>query len=118
MSRRNLTKNPSITPSSSRVSNNIAISSEQLTNFCQRWKIKELALFGSVLREDFRPDSDIDVLVSFSEDAHWSLFDLVEMEDELSTVFGRKVDFIERAAIQNPFRRRAILNSLEVLYAS
>jgi predicted nucleotidyltransferase len=64
----------------------------QISEFCQRWQITELALFGSVLRDDFRPDSDIDCLVKFSDDAHWTLLHIGKMEDELKTIFQRDVD--------------------------
>ncbi|MFB3132666.1 MAG: nucleotidyltransferase family protein, partial [Rhodothermales bacterium] len=65
---------------------------DEIDSFCQRWRVVELAVFGSVLREDFRPDSDVDVLVSFGPDARWSLFDFVTMQDELEALFGRPVD--------------------------
>lgn len=65
---------------------------ERLGDFCRRWKIAELRVFGSALREDFRPDSDLDLLVRFSPDADWSLTDHVAMEEELSGIVGRKVD--------------------------
>jgi predicted nucleotidyltransferase len=90
----------------------------EVSDFCQRWKVTEFALFGSVLRPDFRPDSDIDVLVTFSPEATWSLFDFVTMQDELRKIFGREVDIMEREALRNPFRRRSILNSLQVFYAA
>ena len=96
----------------------ILIPQEKIRDFCRRWKIVEFGLFGSVLREDFHHDSDIDVLVTFSPDAHHSLFDLARMEEELGVLFGRKVDLVEKAAIRNPFRRHAILKSLEVVYAT
>ncbi len=96
----------------------IGIPYDRLTEFCRRWKVTELALFGSVLREDFRPDSDIDVLVTFAEDAGWSLFDLVSMQDELKEIFGREVDLVEKDGLRNPFRKRSILNSMEVVYGS
>lgn len=89
----------------------------QLAAFCRRWKIEELALFGSALREDFRPDSDIDVLVTFAPEVPWSLFDLVTMKEELEGLFGRSVDLVEKAALRNPFRRHAILMHQKVLYA-
>jgi len=95
---------------------------EKIIEFCQRWKIIELALFGSVLRDDFRPDnSDIDVLVSFAQDAHWTLFDLVDMEEDIQKIFQRKVDLVSRRGIersQNHLRRQAILNSAKVIYAA
>jgi uncharacterized protein len=96
----------------------ISISHPELVELCKRWKITELALFGSVLSDDFRPDSDVDVLVTFDPDANWSLFDLVELKAELKTLFGREVDLVEREGIRNPFRRRSILSSLEVVYGS
>ena len=91
---------------------------DQLSTFCRRWKVQELALFGSALREDFRPESDVDVLVTFTEDAAWSLFDLVTMKEELEDLFGRPVDLVEKAGLRNPFRRHAILKHQKVLYAA
>ncbi len=99
------------------VKRNIEIPQQKVIDFCRKWKIIELALFGSVLNRDFRPDSDIDVLVSFSEDAQWSLFDLVRMQGELKEIFGREIDLVEKAALRNPFRRHSILHSKEVIYA-
>jgi predicted nucleotidyltransferase len=99
----------------------IAIDRERIVEFCRRWKIVELSLFGSVLRDDFRPDSDIDVLVSFASDAEWSLFDHVAMEDELTAMIGRKADLVSRRAIErseNWIRRKAILGGAEALYVA
>jgi uncharacterized protein len=90
----------------------------QVVEFCERWQVNEFSLFGSVLRDDFRPDSDVDVLVSFNPSAPWSLFDLVTMQDELQKIFGRTVDLVEREGLRNPFRKRSILSSREVIYAS
>jgi len=78
----------------------------------------EFSLFGSVLRDDFRSDSDIDVLLSFEENSTWGLYDLVDMKDELQAIFGRKVDLVEKEAIRNPYRRRSMLTEQEVLYAA
>jgi len=92
----------------------------QLVDFCQRWKIAKMALFGSVLRDDFRPDSDVDVLVSFSSEAHYTLLDLARMESELEKIFGRRVDLVELSAIEksrNYIRRKSILSSAETIYA-
>jgi len=75
-------------------------------------------LFGSVLRSDFRPNSDIDLLVTFTPDATWSLFDLIQMQEELEDLFGRPVDLVERDTIRNPFRKRTILGNLQVIYAA
>ena len=99
----------------------LAVDQEKVSSFCRRWKIVELSFFGSVLRDDFRPDSDIDVLVSFAKDAEWSLFDHLAMEEELSAILSRKVDLISRRAIErsdNWIRRRAILESAEPYYVA
>ncbi len=98
---------------------NIEIPSDQILEFCQRWKVQELALFGSVLREDFRPDSDIDVLISFTPDNCWTLFDRVDMRDELTEIFGRKVDLVNKKGIErsrNYLRKNNIIGSSKVIY--
>ncbi|MGB6067713.1 MAG: nucleotidyltransferase family protein [Desulfomonilaceae bacterium] len=86
--------------------------------FCHKWKIVEFALFGSILREDFGPESDVDVLVTFAKDANWSLYDLVDMQDELSSIFGRDVDLVLKSGLHNPFRRHEILRTCRVIYAA
>ena len=96
----------------------ITLPQKQIYEFCQKWKISEMALFGSVLSKDFGPDSDIDVLVSFKDDAGWGLFDFVDMIDELKVIFGRKVDLVEKESLRNPFRRKTILAGNEVIYAA
>src|SRR4030043_898074 len=98
----------------------IEMPKEKIAEFCRKWKIREFALFGSVLRDDFRPDSDIDVLVTFDESAHHSLFDLVDMQDELKEIFGREVDLVSKRGIEssrNYIRRNVILGSAEAIYA-
>ncbi len=99
----------------------IDLDREGIADFCRRWKIVELALFGSVLRDDFGSESDVDVLVSFSPAARWSLLDIVRMERELADMFDRKVDLVERRAVErseNYIRRRAVLSSLEPIYVA
>lgn len=96
----------------------VTVAPEQIAEFCRRWKVTEFAVFGSVLRSDFRNDSDVDVLVSFDDGADWSLFDLVTMQQELAEIFGRSVDLVEEAALRNPYRRRAILETRQILYAA
>jgi hypothetical protein len=99
----------------------IAIPEERVTDYCRRWKVAEMAIFGSALREDFGPGSDIDILVSFNADARWSLFDLVRMEEELETILGRAVDLVPRQAVEqseNYIRRKSILDNSEVVYAA
>jgi predicted nucleotidyltransferase len=103
-----------------KVNGTLNLSDEALEVFCHKWRIREFALFGSVLREDFRPDSDVDVLVSFQPEAEWDLFDVVDMQNELEIIFGRKVDLLDREAVEqsrNPFRRRGILSNTRVVYA-
>ena len=96
----------------------IPIDREKIAAFCAHRKIREFSLFGLVLRDDFRPDSDVDVLVTFDPDARWSLFDLVDMQEELKVLFGRDVDLVETEGLRNPFRRRSILRSKEVIHAA
>ncbi|MBI2898996.1 MAG: nucleotidyltransferase domain-containing protein [Planctomycetes bacterium] len=89
----------------------------KLAALCRRWKVGKLALFGSAIREDFRPDSDMDLLVTFLPDAPWSALDLVTLQDELRILVGREVDLVEEAGLRNPFRRRRILETMQVVYA-
>jgi uncharacterized protein len=99
----------------------IKLDIQAIGEFCRRWSVVEFAVFGSVLRNDFTDDSDVDVLVKFAPDAHTSLFDLVDMEDELAPIIGRKVDLVCKEGIErspNPIRKKAILDSAEVLYAA
>ena len=99
----------------------VASSPTALGEFCRRWKITRLELFGSVLRDDFRADSDVDVLVTFAEGAHWTLFEHVRMRDELSDLLGRRVDVVSRRAIErsaNWIRRAQILDTAEPWYAA
>jgi uncharacterized protein len=96
-------------------------SKETIAAFCRRHGIRELALFGSVLRKDFRPDSDVDILVDFEPETHHGLFDLADIQAELEQILRHKVDLIEKSAIQrsrNYIRRKAILTSAETVYAS
>ena len=90
---------------------------KKIANFCQRWHVAEFSLFGSVLRKDFRPRSDIDVLVVFEPGAHISVFDLAQMQIELEALFGRPVDLVEKAGLRNPYRRQEILRTARVVYA-
>lgn len=99
----------------------IAIPSDRIAAFCERWRVVELALFGSAITDDFGPRSDVDVLVSFEPGSRHTLFDMVRMEDELSGLFGRNIDLVTRAAVEgsrNHIRRRAILDSAQVVYAA
>ena len=103
------------------VTSRVHLPKEDISAFCERWGITEVALFGSVLRDDFRPDSDVDVLVRFRADATPSLFSLVRMEAELTSLIGRRVDLVEREAVEespNYIRRKAILASARVIHAT
>jgi predicted nucleotidyltransferase len=96
----------------------IQIADQQLQGLCRKWRIDELSLFGSILRDDFSPSSDVDILVVFAPDAPWSLWDLLDLREELRDLFGRPVDLVEKDALRNPFRRQAILESRRVVYAA
>jgi hypothetical protein len=96
----------------------ILIPEERIRDFCRRWKIAELSLFGSVLRDDFHADSDVDALVTFAKDAEWSLYDWLDMVRELRGIFGRDVDLLSAQALRNPYRRHEILKTREILYAA
>lgn len=89
---------------------------EFLRSICARWQIREFAVFGSVLRDDFTADSDVDLLLSFEDAAPWSLWELYDLRVELEQVLGRSVDIVEPEAIRNPYRRESILGSKRVLY--
>jgi len=94
----------------------LEIPKEKISAFCDKWKVVEFAFFGSVLREDFDENSDIDVLVTFDKNNEISLFDLAQMQIELQELFDRPVDIIEKEALRNPFRKRQILESAQVVY--
>ncbi|MEZ2238709.1 nucleotidyltransferase family protein [Microcoleus sp.] len=99
----------------------LGVSQKAIIEFCQRWQIIEFAVFGSVLRSDFRPDSDIDVLVTFAPEAKRGLTETLEMQDELKAMFTREVDFIIKKALEkseNWLRRQIILDSAQVIYAT
>ncbi len=96
----------------------LSLPKEKIEEFCLRWRIVEFSLFGSVLRDDFDLDSDIDAVVSLSEEADLDLYDWITMIEELEKIFGRKVDLVEKSTLRNPFRRSAILTNREIIYAS
>jgi predicted nucleotidyltransferase len=100
------------------VQHRLGVEPERIDAFCRKWRIRELSLFGSALRDDFRPDSDVDLLVVFEPDAGWDLWNIIEMEEELEQEFGRKVDLVEKRALKNPFRRYDILTTRQVLFAA
>jgi predicted nucleotidyltransferase len=100
---------------------NINIPKDKINNFCRKWKIKEFALFGSVLQDNFGADSDIDVLVEFESGIKWRWSDLCDMNDEIEDIFGRKVDLVEKRLVlqsDNPYRKKHILENMEVLHVA
>ena len=96
----------------------VQLDRDALAAFCRRWRIRELSVFGSALRDDFGPESDLDFLVSFDPEAGWDLWDMVGIRDELVSVVGREVDIVVKEALRNPYRRKAILAHREVIHAS
>jgi len=96
----------------------IEIPKSKIKEFCKRNQIRKLSLFGSVLRNDFRSDSDVDILVEFEPAAHLSLFDFARMQSELESLLGRRVDLVEASGLHNPFRRYEILRTQQVVYAA
>lgn len=98
----------------------IELPMERIEAFCDRWQIIEFAVFGSALRDDFRPDSDLDVLVTFTDDAPWNLLDLVTMQQQLESIVMREVDLVEKHVVEqseNWIRRQEILSTATVIYS-
>lgn len=100
------------------VEDKLGIQKQDIDSFCRRHGIRELAFFGSVLRDDFRSDSDVDVLVDFDPHADLSLFDFVAIKDELSCMIGRPIDLVGKSGLRNPFRRHEILHTRQVVFAA
>lgn len=91
---------------------------DEIAALAKKYHIRELSLFGSVLRDDFNSGSDIDMLVVFERGVDYSYFDLVDIKRAFAQLFGRDVDLVEREAIKNPFRRNNILSTAQVVYAA
>jgi len=99
----------------------LGLTTERMADFCHRWKIAEMAVFGSAVRGELRPDSDIDLLVRFSPDAQWTLLDHITMEEDLSRAVGREVEIVTRQAVEesrNWIRRQHILETAQNIYES
>lgn len=99
----------------------VPVAAEPLSRFCRRWRVSELAFFGSVTRADFGPESDVDALVTFGAGADWSLLDHVKMEAELSSLLHRPVDLVTRRSVErspNWIRRKAILEGAVPVYVA
>jgi predicted nucleotidyltransferase len=97
--------------------NKFRLPRKKIAEFCKRWSITEFSVFGSVLREDFRPDSDIDVLITIDPKAQIGLLEMAQMQIELEKLFKRPVDLVEKDGLRNPYRRREILRTAQVIYA-
>lgn len=98
-----------------------SIPPRDIVRFCQSWQVRELAVFGSVLRSDFKPESDVDILISFHETANWGLFDHVQMRLDLEAIFQRQVDLVTRRALEqtrNALLRDNILKTAKVIFAN
>ncbi len=93
----------------------IGYDSQELAALCRKWRVRKLALFGSVVRDDFTPESDVDVAVNFDPESHWDLWQFYEMQEELERIFGREVDLVELEAVVNPIRRRSMERDLQVI---
>jgi hypothetical protein len=94
---------------------------KKIEKFCKAWNVRELQVFGSVLRNDFRPDSDIDIIVDFPPGSVHTLIQLAQMEEELEHIFNRRIDLITRQAIEqsrNYIRKKTILSSMERVYGA
>ena len=107
--------------SGERLKGRLGVPMDSIRSFCERWQVTELALFGSVLRDDFGPDSDLDFLIGFEIGQSPGLFGIVEMEQELAELSGRRVDLVSRRAVENSrnyIRRRSILEAAETIYAA
>ncbi|MDP2898236.1 MAG: nucleotidyltransferase family protein [bacterium] len=97
---------------------NVKLDREALAEFCRKWRVRELSLFGSAVRDDFGPESDLDFLVSFDPGTPLDIDWLLDMKEELETLFGRPVDLVEKEALRNPWRKYEILRTRKVIYAT
>lgn len=96
----------------------LPIPEDEIRAFCERWHLRRLALFGSVLRDDFRPDSDVDVLIERSEETPAGFEARLAMQAELAAMLGREVDLVYASGLKNPYRRYEILRTALTLYAA
>ena len=96
----------------------VNIDRDEIAAFCRKWMIRELSLFGSALREDFGPESDLDFLVSFAPDAPLDFEHYLDVKEALEARFGRSVDLVEKEALRNPWRKHEIMRTREIVYAA
>jgi len=100
------------------MSQRVELDADTVAAFCRKWRIRELSIFGSALRDDFGPESDLDFLVSFEPGITLELSDLLDMKEELESLYGRPVDLVEKEMLRNPWRRHEILRTRQVIYAA
>jgi nucleotidyltransferase family protein len=98
--------------------NGITISQEDIKIIAEKYNIKEIAVFGSSIRDDFHSDSDIDLLIEFYNSENISLYDIIDIQVYFEKLMHRSVDIVEPAGLRNPYRREAILKTKEILYAA
>ena len=98
--------------------NKFRLPRKKIAEFCKRWSINEFSVFGSVLREDFRPDSDIDVLVSLDPKAQIGLLEMAKIQIELENMFKHPVDLVEKERLRYPYRKNEILRTAELVYTA
>ena len=98
--------------------NGVVLNYDDTVRLCEKYSVKELSIFGSSIRDDFAPKSDIDILVSFDPNAEITLFDIMELEKELARLLKRKVDIVEKESLKNPIRKNRILSTREIIYAA
>lgn len=95
----------------------VQLDREALAAFCAKWRIRELSLFGSALRDDFNAESDLDFLVSFEPGTALNIDKWLEMKEELEMRYGRHVDLVEKEALRNPWKKYEILRTRKVIHA-
>jgi predicted nucleotidyltransferase len=96
----------------------LGVTPQEIERFCQRWGLSEFSFFGSVTRDDFRDDSDVDVLVRLDPTKPHGGWDWVDMIEELKTMFGRNVDLTSPRILENPYRRASIERDMQVIYGA
>jgi uncharacterized protein len=97
---------------------NFSIEDNLFYSLIKKYSLSEVALFGSVIREDYSDNSDIDILISFTANSKKSLFDIINLKYDFECILNRKVDVIEKSALKNPFRKNEILKTARVIYAA
>jgi predicted nucleotidyltransferase len=98
--------------------NGVFLNYNDIVHLCEKYRINELSIFGSSIRDDFTQNSDVDILVSFLNNSEISLFDIMDLEEEFSKLINREVDIVEKESLKNPIRKDRILSTREIIYAA